>query len=211
MLNSRHLKTWLMACREGKRRVRGTSSRSASQSLRLGVLILLASCSSEPTVPATTSLTDVPGTYRFWLCQPDCAPDDSSNAYVVGLAVLVRDSSSLPAEIHANRFWRMMSWDDRPANGCFTLEPVWRANSYAGIQRGGLLSWTFEPDSGVIFSLFRSADAGYRVRVGIVADSLIGRGDSWGAGAADIRVPADFVHGSRLGPADDEICLGLVE
>ena len=104
-----------------------------------------------------------------------------------------------------------MSWDSRPANGCFELEPVRRANSYAGIQRMGLLSWTFEPDSGVAFSIFRSPDAGYRVRVGIRTDSLIGRGDSWGAGAAEIGVPADFVHGSKLGPADTEICLSVTE
>ncbi len=187
------------------------SGRSAREWLKTGVLLLLASCSSDPTVPATISAANIPGTYRFWLCQPACAPNDSSNAYVVGVAVLVRDSSSLPAEVHGHWLYRMTSFDERPVNGCFALQPVRRADSYAGIQRQGLLSWKFEPDSGVTFSVFRSPDAGYRVRVGIRADSLIGRGDSWGGGAADIRVPADFVRGSRLGPPDPEICLGLIE
>lgn len=187
------------------------SNHSAGRWYLPGVLLLFVSCSSEPTIPTTTSLADIPGTYRFWLCQPACAPDDSTNAYAIGLAVLVRDSSSLPDEVHRSWLWRSMSWDDRPANGCFELEPVWHANSYAGIHRKGIFSWTLQPDSGVTFSVFSSPDAGYRVRVGIRADSLIGRGDSWGVGAAEISAPADFVRGSKLGPADNEICMSVIE
>ena len=179
------------------------------------VLAALSTLASPP-----VSQVPVAGTYELLICRDGCGSRDKARAYIRGTLVLASgalsfDSASTRARrrlMQAFLFYgpplRIGHADRLPdPNGCFVLTSVdTSTDSYAGIDRVGLLLWRLDGASRVIFELYRSPDAGYDVAVRATGDALAGVGESWGAGAAATSAPRDSVVGWRIGPPSAARC-----
>ena len=177
---------------------------------------LLAACRAADVRPAETAApAQSPyGTYELRLCRVRCGPEWPANTIRSGWVVL----DSVPVALGAfpdsvrrrleNSFMFMDLGRGDPANGCYLLRADRpEVKTYAGIETGGLTRW--EPAAGgdsIRFSLYRSPDAGHEVAAALTAGGFEGRGESWGAGAAEVHYPDDLVLGRRLGAPDQGRC-----
>jgi hypothetical protein len=152
------------------------------------------------------------GTYALQVCRVRCASPEDANTLAAGRLVLLDsavDTAALRQQDSASRILAdlfIFAYSDAPPNGCF----VWRERrsqppSYATILGGGLIHWSRSNDT-IRFRLYGSPDAGHYVRLAVQPQRLVGRGMSWGAGAADVDWPDDAVVAQRTGPSDPAVC-----
>jgi hypothetical protein len=133
------------------------------------------------TVPADTT---VAGKWTLRACKGPCGETDSAAFVAWGTVILTADGSA-----------------------CFDLTVVPGHRSYLALVRGGLTTWErTAPEAMVKFRTYRSPDAGHEIVLLRSDSGLVGRGRSWGAGAAEIDVPDEYVAGRRVGPADIRRC-----
>jgi hypothetical protein len=124
----------------------------------------------------------IAGTYDIRVCTGACSFDAPANVVVEGTVILF----AKPLEkVDVDRFdtHRFASYFGESVNGCFMLERVGESSIYAGAEKVGVTSWSFE-NGRYGFSLYHSPDAGYQVSVDRTASGLSGTGASWGIGAA---------------------------
>lgn len=144
----------------------------------------------------------VTGTYAFAVCRGGraCRVDAPDGAYAAGTLVL------LPAADAARHGVPDAEWEGA-ANGCFRValrrDP---GHTYLGLTPAGGVVWRRDATGAFAVHLYRSPDAGYELRAVVLADTLVGVGASWGAGAAAIVAPDDHVVGRRTGPPDPTAC-----
>jgi hypothetical protein len=152
------------------------------------------------------------GTYSLQICRVRCASPEDANTLATGHLVLLDsavDTAALRQQDSAGRILAdlfIFEYSEAPPNGCF----VWRERrsqppSYATILGGGLIHWSRSDDT-IGFRLYGSPDAGHYVRLAVEPQRLVGRGTSWGAGAAYVDWPDDVVVAQRIAPSDPSVC-----
>jgi hypothetical protein len=157
------------------------------------------------------------GTYRIAICKVEpCSVDDTTNVVVGGILVL-SDSQVTPAHFPEATVRRMTNsanrWRREGTNACFALQRRrLEPRTYAGIGEVALTNWTAVPGNpaSVDFGLYRSPDAGNRVKATITAGALRGTGTSSGAGVAGVDWPDDIVVGRRVSDTDLKPCIDAV-
>ena len=152
----------------------------------------------------------VRGRYAVAICRTRCEPDDTAAAFASGFVVLTADSliprPLTPAERSAGSTGGAYIRPDRPG-GCFTLATRRKqSDSYAGIERSGILYWHRDSAGAVDFSLSNASNAGYSVRAAVGHGILLGKGSSWGTGTVATGVHNDYVIGRRVGAANSAGC-----
>ena len=143
------------------------------------------------------------GTYELHICKSPCSEPKGSDD--VGTGYLVLQDDALAATDIAQIGRLLLDDADQAPRACFTGKRAEGTKSYAFIDPSGAIGWHYT-DNVVSFSLFRSADAGYRVVLTPKGNTLVGRGVSWGVGAASTDYTADVVEAHRIGPADLSVC-----
>ena len=152
------------------------------------------------------------GTYALQVCRVRCAGPEDANTLAVGHLVLLDsavDTATFRQQDSAGRILAdlfIFEYADAPPNGCFVwTERRSKPPSYATILGGGLIHWSRSNDT-IRFRLYGSPDAGHFVRLAVQPQRLVGRGMSWGAGAADVDWPDDVVVAQRTGSSDPSVC-----
>lgn len=152
-------------------------------------------------------LPPVAGTYEISICRDACPATGDENVLVKGHLVL------FPAQLNDGDLARLeaahvSSSHVQQPNGCFTLQklPGRTYKGYAGIDEAGLTTWSIEGNE-LLFALYRSPDAGYKVTAQRSTTGFAGTGKSWGAGVAAPQAPGpEDVVARRIGDADMKHC-----
>jgi hypothetical protein len=148
----------------------------------------------------------IAGSYEILICNGSCAAAGDPNVLVQGRLVLfptILQQQEL-AQLHLST--RHMA--GRTPNACFGLQklPGRSYDGYAGIQKAGLTAWSLEGDE-LLFALYHSPDAGYKVTAERATNGFAGTGQSWGAGvAAPKGSTTDHVVLRRTGAANLSRC-----
>jgi len=148
----------------------------------------------------------IAGSYEILICNGSCAAAGDQNVLVKGRLVLFPENMQ-QQELDQLRLSVRYMYGQTP-NACFGLErlPDRNYHGYAGIRTAGLTVWSIENDE-LRFTLYRSADAGYRVTVQPATHGFAGTGQSWGAGvAAPKESTLDQVVVRRTGAANLDQC-----
>jgi hypothetical protein len=139
----------------------------------------------------------ISGTYDLLICKGPCSFSERGN--VVRTAVIVifdramkrKDVERIDSTYHDFKY--------DPAKACYIL-------IYPNRQTSGVTSWTLSGQT-LSFSLMRSPDSWYSVRVERKGDLLSGVGNIWSAGVAPTpNFILDTIVGQRRGPADISAC-----
>jgi hypothetical protein len=96
-------------------------------------------------------------------------------------------------------------FDDHP-NGCFVLDRIADAKTYAGIIALGMTTWSELSDQ-LKIPLYKSDDAWHTILVRLTRDGFEGTGNSAGVGAAEPGYEPDLVVGRRIGSANLGQCV----
>ncbi len=172
------------------------------------VAILLAVAASSRGAMADDNPKDLPdGTYEILICDGACTFDETGNAFIGGLVVM------LPRPLGQADMERLDSGysavlERGPANACFRLNllPGRKSRGYVSTRWPELTRWTYR-DGHVEVSLARSPDSGYIATLTPSGSELAGTGSSWGAGVAEPKEPhVDHVVLRRSGLADIGQC-----
>ena len=152
------------------------------------------------------------GTYSLHICRVRCASPEDPNTLATGHLVLLDSAVDTAAFRQQDSAGRVLAdlftfeYSDAPPNGCFVwTERRSQPPTYATILGGGLIHWSRSDDT-IQFRLYGSPDAGHYVRLAVEPQRLVGRGMSWGAGAAYVDWPDDVVVAERMGPSDPSVC-----
>ncbi len=182
-----------------------------SLSLTLPLLACIAACARTPRiVPASES---VAGTYELAACRAPCDPGGTGTTLARGLLVLEDQPYPLnlvpePARSHIRDSYLIM--DDNVVadpNVCFVMERIPDAETYAGIEKVGMTTWSAENGGGIWFRLFQSPDAAYVLSLSRAGADLRGSGESWGGSDAGAAYPRDSVYARRIGPPNRAPCI----
>lgn len=92
-----------------------------------------------------------------------------------------------------------------PENFCMDVPPGYR-RGFVGIVRRAIHAWSRTPADSVEFYLYRSPDAGTRVRARVANGWMTGIVPSSGPFAGSERRAHDQVVGRRIGPPDPTVC-----
>lgn len=155
------------------------------------------------------SRSRIAGTYDFWLCKAaNCASNHTSEAFVRGKLILSDTTLELTVLPDSARPLLSGMFGPKPLNACWAVERRTSRTTYAGGGGVGSTRWDFvHGDSArITFGLYHSPDAGHRVTASVVNGVLRGRGESSGAGVAEVHWATDTVVGIRIGPPDVRIC-----
>ena len=166
------------------------------------VLLILTLAICVAVGPSAAQTSSPAGTYRLQICRTSCGLGDSADAYIRGIVVLAEGPGNAGGDPDR---------DSREAgsNGCFWLTRIHQQDdSYAGLLRYGNILWRSPSPTSVAFAIYGSPDAGYELVLTLAGVDLVGQGDSWGAGVAEIHAPSDTVIAKRLGPPDRSRCKG---
>jgi hypothetical protein len=164
--------------------------------------------------------SSVVGTYEVVLCRQACKFEDSAAALIRGILVLdsvriaVPDSQKEYFEVANASWWATDPRDDHPEGACFVLHEPGRTRITShsvpvvrGLPAVALASWRYRADSsGLVFELYRSPDASFRVRAQLSGGKMIGTARPGGhPGEAEFGVR--YVAGQRIGHPDPTLCL----
>jgi hypothetical protein len=155
---------------------------------------------------ATEAAPEAAGSYDVLICTGSCSESGDGNVQVIGKLILF--PTTLQQRDLDREHLSTGHFMHDPPNGCFGLDKVTGRSyeGYAGIEKAGLTSWSIEGGE-LLFALFHSPDAGYRVHVRRTEDGFAGTGKSWGAGVAAPKSAAlDQVVLRRTGAADLSRC-----
>jgi hypothetical protein len=146
----------------------------------------------------------IAGTYEILICRNSCPDAGDKNVLLKGRVVLFSTDlkQSDVARFPSSRY------RGQAPNGCFSLDkrPDIEYSGYAGIDKVGLTAWSIEGNE-LLFQLYRSADAGYKVTAQLTQTGFAGSGKSWGAGvAAPVGVEPDRIVARRIRVADVSEC-----
>lgn len=141
----------------------------------------------------------ISGIYDLLICKGSCSFSERGNVLRTAVIVIFDRPMKRKDVARLDSTYRDFKYD--PAKGCYIL-------TYPNRQTIGVTSWTLNGET-LSFSLMRSLDSWYSVRVERKGDLLSGVGNFWSAGVAP---PANFVPdtivGRRRGPADISACKG---
>jgi hypothetical protein len=168
----------------------------------MGRFLILCLCLSGCCIPGAERKSLL-GTYELHICKSPCSEPKGFGD--VGTGYLVLQDDALTATDIAQIGNLLLDDADQAPRACFAGKRAEGSKSYAFIDPSGATGWHYK-DNVVSFSLFRSADAGYRVVLTPKGNTLVGRGVSWGVGAAITDYPPDVVEAHRIGPADLSVC-----
>jgi len=163
--------------------------------LRLRVAMLVLAVTAGAAQSAASKDRGIAGTYELLICKGPCAFSERGNVLRTGVIVLFdramkrKDVDRIDSAYH--------DFKNDPPKACYTL-------TYPNRQTSGVTSWTLEGKT-LSFTLMRSKDSLYSVRVERKGDLLSGVGNFWSAAPPPGFIP-DTIVGRRLGPADIAAC-----
>jgi hypothetical protein len=140
----------------------------------------------------------IAGTYDLLICKGSpCSFAERANVLRTAVIVLFDRALNRKDIARIDSTYHDFKYD--PVKACFLLV-------YPNRQTSGVMSWTLSGQT-LSFSLVRSPDSWYSVRVERKGDVLSGVGNFWSAGVAPPPgfIP-DTVVGRRRGPADLSAC-----
>lgn len=156
----------------------------------------------------------VSGSYEIRVCSGPCGFDDETNVLVKGFLVLREDAlavdwEEIPESVRIELFMSAsILRHEGHLNGCYSLQTVKNAHSFAGISSAGFTHWReFAESDSISFSLYRSADGGYHVRGRFEGDTFRGVGTSWHVPSLH-DTPQDTVVARRIGEPAFSLCVG---
>jgi hypothetical protein len=150
--------------------------------------------------PAVSKDQGISGTYELLICKGPCSFTERGN--VLRTAVIVIFNRAMGRKEVERIDSAYHDFRNDPAKACYVL-------TYPNRQTSGVTSWTRSGQT-LSFSLMRSPDSWYSVRVERTGDLLKGTGNFWSAGVAPPPGYApDTIVGRRRGPADISACKGV--
>jgi hypothetical protein len=157
--------------------------------------LLILTCSAAQS--ARSKDRAIAGTYELIICKGQCSFTERGNVLRTAIIVFFDRVMKRQDVERIDSTYHDFKYD--PAKACYILTNPNR-------QTSGVTSWTLNGKT-LSFSLMRSPDSWYSVRVERNGDLLKGVGNFWSAGVAP---PAGFVPdtivGRRRGPADVAAC-----
>jgi hypothetical protein len=160
----------------------------------------------------------IAGTYEIEICRDSCVGEDAPHLLTRGCLVLddtVYDWDRFPRAMreYLEKYESVLTVirTQREPNACFVLGSSEDPDTYAGMSPVGVTKWLPNEENSLSVALFHSHDAGYVARLTLGGQGLRGRGRSWGAGDWHQEVPADVLHGRRIGAPDWGICIRAAE
>jgi hypothetical protein len=142
------------------------------------------------------------GTYELLMCKGECSFSERANVLRTAVIVILdRAIKRKDAERIDSTYHDLKSTE---AKACYTLK-------YPDRQVSGVTAWSLDRKT-ISFTLVRSKDSWYSVRVERNGDVLRGVGNFWSAGVAPPPgfIP-DTIVGRRRGPADVAACKAEVK
>jgi hypothetical protein len=150
--------------------------------LHLGTFLLLLAAHADA---AELHEESIAGTYELLICKDSCPTAGDKDVLIKGRLVLFPTNFQPPELARLESLGLSPMRGESPPNGCFGLEKLEgrKYQGYAGIDKAGLTSWSIQGHE-LLFALFRSPDAGYKVTAQRTTSGFDGSGRSWGAGVA---------------------------
>jgi hypothetical protein len=165
--------------------------------LKIESLVLLAIVLGGTAQSAVSKDRGIPGTYELLICKGPCSFTERGN--VLRNAVIVLFDRAMSRKDVERIDSTYLNLHDDKAKACYVL-------SFPNRQVLGATAWMLDRKT-LSFTLTRSKDSWYSVRVERNGDLLSGVGNFWSAGVAP---PPNFIPdtivGRRRGPPDISAC-----
>lgn len=165
--------------------------------MKVELLVLVFAVAAGAAQSAVSKDRGMAGVYELLICKGPCSFSERGNVLRAGVIVLFervmkrKDVERIDSAYH--------DFKNDPPKACYTL-------TYPNRRTSGVTSWTLEGKT-LSFTLMRSKDSLYSVRVERNGDLLRGVGNFWSAAPPPGFIP-DTIVGRRRGPADIAACGG---